>query len=172
MQLKQGERLRLPDYLRDELSKPVGKVLSGNELSKMVEDETKLICVGDETTETVIHLGIKPKLSIFDLKSRRIRFHEKLLNVFKHRIIVKNPPGYITYDLFRSIKYSLENSVPAIQVVGEEDLASLVCIFYAQLGVTIIYGIPNMGLALIKVDENIKKRTEEIFEKMVIEDGA
>lgn len=172
MQLRQGERLRLPDHLRDELSKPAGDVISDKDIPYFLKEGNPVVCVGDETTLTIIRLGINPVLSIFDLKSKRKRYFNELTDFFRHRIIVRNPPGYITYDLFKSIRYALDNSVPAVQVVGEEDLASLVCINHVELGVTIIYGIPNMGLALIRVDKDIKKRTEDIIEKMVIENGA
>ncbi|MGC9138090.1 MAG: GTP-dependent dephospho-CoA kinase family protein [Thermoplasmata archaeon] len=169
MQLKQGERLRLPEELREELSRPAGTIYSD---VKEIPVRENIISVGDETTNSLIDMGIRPILSIFDLRSRRMKFSDILLYKFPWRIIVKNAPGYITYDLFKSVRYALDNGIPAIQVIGEEDLASLVCIHHASMGVTIIYGIPNMGLALVKVDKDLKERTEIILGKMVIEDGA
>ncbi|MEM0502215.1 MAG: DUF359 domain-containing protein [Thermoplasmata archaeon] len=172
MQLKQGERLKLPFEYREELSRPVGKVYSEEEILKEIKNEEKIITVGDETTITLLKHDVRPLLSIFDLKSQRIKIGDEILKNFKSRIIVKNPPGYITYDLYRAIKYALENKIEAIQVVGEEDLASLVCISLADDGVTIIYGIPNMGLGLIRAESEIRLRVEKIFEKMVMEYGS
>ncbi len=172
MQLKQGERLKLPLELREELSRPAGDVFTGEEILKKITGVDKIISVGDETTMTLLKAGIRPLLSIFDLKSKRMKIGDEILKNFKNRLIIKNPQGYITYDLFKGIKYALENCIEAIQVVGEEDLASLVCIYLAEEGAIIIYGIPNMGLALLKVEKNIKERVEKIMEKMVVEYGS
>lgn len=171
MQLKPGESLRLPEFLREELSKPVGKIYNENELKDILKNK-KVISIGDETTLTMLRLGIKTLLSIFDLKTKRRILSYDIIDNFSHRLIVTNPPGYITYEMFQSVKYALDNGINAIQVIGEEDLASLVCIEILDYGVTIIYGIPNMGLGLIEIDENIKNRTEEVLNKMVIENGT
>ncbi len=171
MQLKPGEYLRLPDELREELSKPVGSVYKENELKPILTGK-KVISIGDETTLTLFRVGIIPYLSVFDLKTKRKIITEDILKNFKHRIIVTNPQGYLTYYLFSAIKIAMEKNIPAIQVIGEEDLASLVCISMANNGVIIIYGIPNMGLNVIEVNDEIKNRTNNVLEKMVVENGT
>ncbi len=171
MQLKPGESLILPEELRENLSKPVGKIYNDENIYKILKDK-EVIAVGDETTLTMIKLKIKTKLSIFDLKTKRMQISDDLLNNFPHRIIVSNDQGKITYYLINAIKISLEKNIPAIQVIGEEDLASLVCITMVPNGVIIIYGIPNMGITVIEVNDDIKKITNDIISKMVIENGA
>lgn len=171
MQLKPGESLKLPDSIREELSKPVGSIHQENELKDILKNK-EIISIGDETTLTMFRLGITPGLSIFDLKTKRKIIKEDILKNFAHRLIVTNPQGYITYYLFAGVRLALERHIPAIQVIGEEDLASLVCISIVNNGVTIIYGIPNMGLNIIEVDDEIKNRTNNVLEKMVIENGA
>ena len=44
-----------------------------------------------------------------------------------------------------------------IRIEGEEDLASLPCIYFANKGGHVLYGLPDMGLVHIQVDE--KHRT-------------
>ncbi|MGC8662811.1 MAG: GTP-dependent dephospho-CoA kinase family protein [Thermoplasmata archaeon] len=170
MQLKPGESLNLPDNLRDELSKSVGQIYSENSIYDLLKNKD-VIAVGDETTLTMLRNGLMPRLSIFDLKTKRKIIGQDIINNFNHRLIVTNPQGKLSYYLINSIKIALNKKIPAIQVIGEEDLASLACISLANNGVIIIYGIPNMGLSIIEVNDEIKKLTNEILEKMVIENG-
>ena len=44
-----------------------------------------------------------------------------------------------------------------IKVTGEEDLASLACIYFARNGDFVMYGLRNRGIVTIKVNKRIKK---------------
>jgi len=172
MQLRQGERLKLPENLRYELSVPVGPVYNENDAMKIIE-KRKVISIGDETTLTLIKNNFEPMLAIFDLKTKRESIDSRILmKHFKEKIVVENPPGYITYDLWSVVKNALENKDRAILVVGEEDMASIPSIYHSKDGVIIIYGIPNKGLSIIEVGKDIKERVKNLLKMMVREYGS
>ena len=54
----------------------------------------------------------------------------------------------------------------AHQVDGEEDLASLVAIYLAPSDVTVIYGLPDKGVLVVKSDTEYKKMVKKILDKM------
>ncbi len=172
MQLKQGERLRLPENLREELSLPVGPVYNENEVLKIIKGK-KVISIGDETTLTLLKHNFDPMLAIFDLKTKREKIDSRrLVNHFKEKLIVENPPGYITYELWNAVKIAIENKEKAILVVGEEDMASIPSIYHSKDGVIIIYGIPNKGLNIIEVGKGIKEKVKNLLKMMVREYGS
>ena len=53
-----------------------------------------------------------------------------------------------------------------IEVEGEEDLAALAAIYLAPPDVTIIYGLPNKGVVVVKATEAHKAQVKEILDKM------
>ncbi len=172
MQLKQGERLKLPENLRGELSVPVGSVYNENDAMRIIEKKN-VISIGDQTTLTLIKNNFEPMLAIFDLKTKREKIDSKrLMNHFREKIIVENPPGYITYELWNGVKIALENKDRAILVVGEEDMASIPSIYHSNEGVIIIYGIPNKGLNIIEVGKEIKEKVKNLLKMMVREYGS
>jgi len=172
MQLRQGERLKLPENLRFELSVPVGPVYNENDAMKIIE-KRYVISIGDETTLTLIKNNFEPMLAIFDLKTKRESIDSKILmNHFKEKIVVENPPGCITYDLWNGVKMALENKDRAILVVGEEDMASIPSIYHSRDGVIIIYGIPNKGLNIIEVGKDIREKVKNLLKMMVREYGS
>ncbi len=82
---------------------------------------------------------------------------------------VKNPPGCISDDLWSAIETAykfLEKGSLRIEVMGEEDLAALPAIFLAPRDVTVIYGLPDRGVVVVKVVEENKRKAKEILDKM------
>ncbi|MEM0139525.1 MAG: DUF359 domain-containing protein [Ferroplasma sp.] len=131
-----------------------------NEFSKA----GKIITVGDVTTENILNAGIPVMLQVVDLKTKR---NERNFKHVDGSIKVENPPGMITMDLFNKIKESLESGKASrIEVNGEEDLAVIPIIFYAESNTVIVYGIPYTGMAYIKVDGKIKNEIKAMLEGM------
>jgi cytidyltransferase-like protein len=161
-----NKKLVLPKKLRSELAKPIGNILLDVPL-KLSGDKT--ITIGDVTTQLFNGANIGQKLSIVDFVVKRERKFDQLSQLgFLDRIevqIVDNPAGEISWDLFESIKKSLETEQSVILVNGEEDLAVLPAVLIAPLGYKIYYGQPNEGLVEVTVDEQTKKRGRELAAK-------
>jgi uncharacterized protein (UPF0218 family) len=94
---------------------------------------------------------------------------EKIHQFGKRHIKVKNPPATISDDLWNTIAScyeSLEKGPICLEIEGEEDLAALPAIYLAPGDVTIIYGLPNRGVVVVKPTESNKKKVKEILDKM------
>jgi len=163
-----GEKdMRLPATLRDEMREEAGRILQTEELAKALAGVKTIVSVGDVCTETILGMGIAPKIAIVDGQTRRGRWSAKLGNAEFRTVKVRNPVETITKELWAAIadSYTREGSTLVV-VDGEEDLASLACIFLAPEGTTVIYGVPNRGVMVIPVEVAIRSRTGAVLAKM------
>ena len=144
--------LLIPDELREVLSNAFGEILNINDIPRQLVGSNFVISVGDETTDNLLGLGIKPDLAIFDLKvERKLNIKLRILANYKQRKIV-------------SISAALaDKNVNAIQVDGEEDLATLVCVYLAKEGSVVLYGVPSKGVCIVRVNREIKRLAERIL---------
>ena len=53
-----------------------------------------------------------------------------------------------------------------IEINGEEDLAVLPILFYADENTVVVYGVPDVGMAYIRPSKDPKKLVKKIIEKM------
>ena len=131
---------------------------------RLLSKTNKIISVGDVTTENLVNAGIDLKLQVVDLVTKRDEKH------FKHvegSCQVSSPPGIISVQLMNAIEQILAGKISErIEVKGEEDLAVIPIIFYADNNTVIVYGVPDMGMAFIKVNEDIKKEIEKMIREM------
>ncbi|MEM2918016.1 MAG: GTP-dependent dephospho-CoA kinase family protein [Candidatus Altiarchaeota archaeon] len=126
-----------------------------------------IICIGDETSREILKLGIKPKICVYDCKIMRkeIPIPDEIKNFNAKEIEVRNPAGEITEELYNAIKKSLQSNLNVkIHVIGEEDLSALAAINLAPLNSLVLYGQPKKGVAVVEVNEKIKKRVNKILE--------
>ena len=124
----------------------------------------KIISVGDYTTEVLRRSGIIPWIEIVDLRTKR---GEKTYNRVPGSITLDNPPGIITGSLIGEIKKAMERSSNTrIEVNGEEDLAVIPILFYADENTVVVYGVPDVGMAYIRPSEDSKKLIENIIKEM------
>ncbi len=163
----------LPDNLRDFLKEPMGQLLDEKNLLNLLKNEKFVVSIGDVVTYTILKNHIEPIFCIVDFKTRRGECSQETINLIKSfgkkSIVVKNPPGTISDDLWKVIKLAfedLENTSLRIQVDGEDDLASLVVIYLAPKDVTIIYGLPDKGVLVVKPTYENKKKVKEVLDKM------
>lgn len=125
-----------------------------------------VVAVGDKVSSTLISLGIKAKLYIYDEKTKRT-FSEKTKTPVEQVVLVKNPAGTLTDESLEAIKKALESETSvAIKVEGEEDLLTLPVILYAPLNSLVVYGQPDEGVVLVRVTNERKKFVENIIRKM------
>lgn len=164
----------LPDDLRDILKEPMGKLVNEKQLLDILGDEEYIVSIGDQVTYTLLKYDIEPIFCVVDYKTRRGEFPLEFIQIIKaygdEVIQVENPQGCISDELWDSIEIAFENAedciTTRIEVDGEEDLASLVAIFLAPLDVTIIYGLPNKGVLVVKPTQENKEKVCDILNQM------
>ena len=163
----------LPDNIRDFLKKPVGQLVNEKELLELLQNETYIVSIGDMVTYTLLKNEIEPVFCIVDYKTRRGECSSEMIELIKSfgnkSVIVENPPATISDDLWNVIERAYENleiGSLRIEIEGEEDLASLAAIYMAPSDVTIIYGLPDKGVLVIKPTPENKQLVKEILDKM------
>ena len=163
--------MHLPENLREHLKKPLGELLKDSDVTKdmilkKINDYEFLITVGDATTEKMIKFGIIPSLQIVDALEKRMQ-RELPTGVVKTSINCNNPPAEITSDGIDAIKkaFAMEKPVRII-VNGEEDLLVLPVVLFAPKKSIVMYGQPNEGLVIVKINEEIKDKVKSIMDVM------
>ena len=163
----------LPENLRYLLKEPIGQLVDEDQLLKILKDEKYIVSVGDTVTYTLLKNDVKPVFCIVDYKTRRGDCSAEIIELIKSfgkkSVVVKNDPATISDDLWNIIEYAFDNKEPGslrIEVEGEEDLASLAAIYMAPSDVTIIYGLPDKGVLVVKANKDNKSKVKEILDKM------
>ncbi|MFN3910000.1 MAG: GTP-dependent dephospho-CoA kinase family protein [Candidatus Anstonellaceae archaeon] len=163
--------------LRKLLSKPYGKIYKTNkELKKLLENlkgYRYLITIGDQSTYTLLSLGIVPDLAVFDKKIKRkkapIKFIKLILSKAKTLLKANNPPSTISLNLIRKFSAAIKKKKPAfIEIKGEEDLASIVALKFCTKKDIIFYGQPNKGIVHLKVNKKLKAFASKIINLLKI----
>jgi len=163
----------LPDYLRDVLKEPIGLLVDEEELLRIAKQEKYLVAVGDQVTYTLLKNHIEPVFCVVDFKTRRgvcsSEIKEVLQSFGKKTMTIQNPAGLLSDELWNAIKEAYNTLEPGslrIEVDGEEDLAALAAIYLAPRDVTIIYGLPNRGVVVVKAIDAHKRKVKEILDEM------
>ena len=164
----------LPNKLRKKLAEPIGFLTDEKNLINILKKEKYIVSVGDQVTFTILNYDINPILCIVDYIIKRNEYNDDMKTLIKsfgrECLIVNNPHSVITNELWSAIKkcyeYDLDDLSFRIEVIGEEDLAALPAIYMAPLDVTIIYGLPDRGVVVVKSSEENKDKVKEILDKM------
>jgi uncharacterized protein (UPF0218 family) len=163
----------LPNDLKDVLKGYIGKLVDEPGLLTLLQKEPLIVTIGDKVTYTVLKHDFKPLLCIVDYILERKPYPEEMKTLIQGygrlHIKIKNPPGTITDELWDTIKnvyHNPQNHPVCIEVEGEEDLASLAAIYLAPRGVTVIYGLPNKGVVVVKSTPAHKQKVKEVLKKM------
>ena len=169
---------KLPQNLRLKLKSPIGILIKNPEdeilkIGKKLREQIDKIkpvmitAVGDETVLALNKLKIAYQLGIVDFHVKRVRKHRELADLAFGKIYanrkVQNPAGHITRELVKAIKRNLKQSLTdgklrAIELAGEEDLASLPAILLSPLGSLVLYGQPEKGV--VAVETTLVKKEE------------
>lgn len=167
---------KLPKSLRSELKAPLGRLIKTGiyqsireELSK--EKNSRLITVGDVSTETLVKANIIPHIAIVDNKVRRIPRNKEVEVPGSITIDAQNPAATITEEAWKAIKNALESKNQPVKVVikGEEDLLVIPAVIEAPINTLICYGQPDEGVVLIRVTESVKDKFQKILNQMQTE---
>ena len=164
---------KLPEHLRELLKEPIGLLVDEKKLVEILKNEKYIVSVGDQVTYTLLKYDIKPFMGIVDYKTRRGSCSDdvkKLIKSFGRKTFaVENPPGCISDDLWNIIGFAFEDLTSGnilIEVEGEEDLASLAVIYLAPSVVTIIYGLPDRGVLVVKPTSEVKQKIKKVLDEM------
>jgi uncharacterized protein (UPF0218 family) len=163
--------LELPEDLREELSKPIGRFVSAWALGKCIDGAPKVVTVGDVVTMTLLKMGLRPDVAVFDYKTQRAEDYgskERISKMEGRLVKVNNPPAKITVELWRAVREALRaNDKVKIEVSGEEDLAALAAIINAPEGAQVIYGIPNRGMMVVDVNDETRALASAAVKRMI-----
>ncbi len=164
------EQLSLPWEFRAVLKEPLGSMVSENNIGEELQGSEKIVTVGDLCSLTLYERDIIPDIAVVDYATRRGDVgdkREKIRKIGKSVINVKNPPGVITRDLWDAVKTAFAREISVrIEVSGEEDLATLPAVWHAPEKTVVIYGLPDVGLILVKDLEIAKKMVQNVLEIM------
>lgn len=152
--------LILPDDLREELAEPFGALVAESGLRELLADSPRVICVGDVVTVTLLRIGIQPDVAVFDYRTQRSEETSGMKRIAEMSgtlVQVDNPPGRITRALWRAVRDAARGANRTkIEVAGEEDLAALVAVANAPDGAHIIYGLPQRGVMVVRVNDSTR----------------
>ena len=162
--------MHLPENLRDSLKKPLGILIRDSETTKEnilknIPQGSFIISVGDATTEKLIGYSITPSLQIVDGLEKRFK---RMLpsSTATTTFSCHNPPAQITEESLGVIKKALQVPPARIIVTGEEDLLVLPACLYAPENSVVMYGQPNEGLVIVKINSEIKNKVQSIMNSM------
>jgi len=166
MQLKFDRDLVIPQEYREFFSRPPDVLVTKESQIEFLFTKM-LITVGDIVTATAVRHKIVPKVAVIDFKTKRNEPMVPLPSKWERNVKVKNPPGCISVELWNSIDEALRaKGNTLIEVDGEDDLASVPAIILAPEGAIVIYGVPDKGIAVYEVGENLKKNVVNLIQKI------
>ena len=162
---------RLPHAMRDELRRPLGPVLSGEEAFAKVRNAPFVVTVGDASTADLAARGRAPNIAVVDFKTRRKAddaLREQVQQIGSRVLTTVNPPTTLTRDMWRALSEAFKSKERVrIEVLGEEDLAALAAIELAPEGTAVLYGMPGEGVVLVWVDARAKTAVRDLLARMV-----
>lgn len=164
--------MKLPTELREKLKIPLGKLIPDKEttkenISKLITNNSILVTVGDATTQKMLDYRFIPSIQIVDGQEKRVKRQLPKEIKTKTNLFCDNPAGEITDGAIDMIKKAFQSKFPVrITINGEEDLLVIPVCIYAPEGSLVLYGQPNEGLVIVKIDSAIKNKTKSILNSM------
>ena len=158
-------------YKDDPLKRPFGTLVVEKEISKskimlMLDSATKIITVGDATTERIVSFDITPDIAVIDGVERR-SLRDRSINYRAKEMFCTNPAGMISDEAIEVLQKALEASTPIrIKVQGEEDLLALPLFAMAPKGSVVLYGQPLEGMVLVNINEEKRNQAKELMNKI------
>ena len=156
---------RVPADKADEFKGRIGSPIKEIEH----DDQNILITVGDVVSLAARNAGITPSVSVYDGMTERrtmTEFASVVRDLGEEPVVVDNPPGTVTRELFDALRNALTRKDGLIRVNGEEDLAVLPCILLAPEGARIVYGWPGEGMMQVTTSRVVKEEAERLWNMM------
>jgi len=173
------DKLKLPDNLREELRKPIGRIIN-NSQQLIVNSEQLcgnksllIISVGDIVSQELEKQKIIPAIKIIDLRTQRQPICRDVINHISTMKKIINPPGFIcpraVQAVHKAISKYYQTKISQIVVIkGEEDLLALPAILLVPLGAIVIYGQKDIGAVVVEVTEEIKQKISNIINQFTM----
>lgn len=145
----------LTNILRQELKKPLGRVIFGNKkevqekYDKFLKENKfqKIVTVGDFCSSALFS-----HVKIFDVKTKR---NEKI-TILKHDLTLYNPPAAIDRNSWAMIGKAVKEG-KNLFVKGEEDLLAIPAILCLENSDLVVYGCPQKGICAVETREEKKQ---------------
>jgi len=169
-------RLKLTNELRARLKFPLGELLKGapdqnmRKVLEVIEKEKprRIVCVGDVVSRNAIKAGVPVDVRVIDNRIMRKETGPVKLEA-KRILYVKNPPGMLNLTAWQALSEAIERGDSLMVVEGEEDLLTLAAIVEAPVMSIVIYGQPEEGIVIVRVDEKKKREIHAIINAMLKE---
>ena len=179
--LRPAKRYVLPEALRQELAAPFGPILQSEQLKERLAGVECVVAVGDVVSLTLKLLGITPRVFVCDYQTQRglgggrkgeaaneTGLYEMELGSWGDvSFAVRNPPTTITRQAWDAIRIALDHPEGPVRILveGEEDLLGIPCFLEAPDGAAVLYGMPNQGVVVVRVDAAFKARVAALLAK-------
>jgi uncharacterized protein (UPF0218 family) len=153
--------VRIPESVREKLRKPLGSLETDFRKVRKLGRNCRITTVGDICTLSLLALGMRPHLAVFDLRFMRQRLDSGMASIletqFRNAKRYRNPAGTLSEKIMRDAKRLLEEG-GAVKIDGEEDLTALAFIMAGGKNDAIIYGQPHNGLVIVRPGSRVKNR--------------
>lgn len=169
--LQPGLVLALPESQRHRLSEAFGEVFDDSKMPEKVAGGRPFAAVGDITASNALKHGLKPKFIVVDFKTMRgpVTPDDRIRSYGTAVTNTKCPPGRMTAAMYNAVLLAATSKgTTRIEVDGEEDLAVMPAIIHLEPGASVIYGLPNRGATIVKVDEESRRVAREFLESFEI----
>ncbi len=159
--------------------------MQSSELVAALDGADIVLAVGDVVSLTLKTLGVTPRLFVCDFQTQRglgsgahrdaetekTLYELELGSWGEMAFRVRNPPATITREAWDAIRLGLQHDEGPVRVVveGEEDLLGIPCFLEAPNGSVVLYGMPNQGVVVVRVDAAFKKRVADLLAKFTRE---
>jgi len=150
------------------LKRPFGTLVADKEVTRekiesLLEGVSKIITVGDATTERILSFGITPDLAVTDDIERRST-RGRPIDYQAREMFCTNPAGTIASEAVEVLRKALEGPSPVrIRVQGEEDLLALPLFVMAPMGSVVLYGQPLEGIVLVSITEQKQNQAKHLM---------
>jgi uncharacterized protein (UPF0218 family) len=157
---------KFSQQIKNQLKKPLGKLHADFKEVKKLSHNHRIISVGDVCTLSLLAIGIRPHLAVFDYLFMRQDLDPGMIKIlefyFKKPKKYKNPPGTLSSQILADAPILLSKG-GGVLIDGEEDLTALAFIINATGRDVIIYGQPGKGIVIVKPGAKIKRKVEKII---------
>lgn len=157
------DMVKIPERIRNKLKRPLGKLHKDFKGLIKLSRTRRIIAVGDVCTLSLLAMGIKPHLAVFDYRLMRRKLDSGMINIlklhFKKPRKYRNPAGTLSDRILADAGQLIEKG-GAVFIEGEEDLTALAFIASASSIDVVVYGQPREGLVVVEPSKRIKKKIE------------